>query len=711
MPANRLQGARSPYLLQHANNPVDWFPWGDEAFAQARAEDKPLFVSIGYSACHWCHVMERESFEDPAVAAYLNAHFLNVKVDREERPDIDQVYQLAHQALTGRAGGWPLSVFITPNRRPFFAGTYFPPRPLRGMPSFWQVLEAISAAWDHKRPEIEAQADELTAALEGVAAGSVRSAPASPEAPSPARLAEAVATVLPRVDTLHGGFGSRPKFPNTMTLDLLVLAGALDLPDQGPTARRTVWHTLQQMAQGGIWDHLGGGFARYSTDAKWHVPHFEKMLYDNAQLLRLYLDAARLRVLHDDPDDLLPIERAHRVVREIGQYLAREMTAPDGTFYAAQDADSEGEEGRFFVWSPEALRAAAPEEAEVLARWFDVTEAGNWEEGRSVLWTPRPLQTVATTLGQAPEEVTAAIQRGRQRLLAAREQRPRPATDTKSLAAWNALCLGALADAGATLGDPTLEAMARGCFDAWRRVGWDGARLAHAMTEGVAYGTGFLDDYGALAGAAVDVFEATGDGGALAFARALLAAVREHFLDPESGSLAFTPDTAEVVLHRSRDGGDHATPGGVGLCLDAMLRVATIAGDGALADDARRVLGFYGPTAQGQGFAMPTVVRALDRAARGPVEIIVLGDPARDDTRAMWMAARGAYVPHRVMVVARDAEAAVAEGVDPELVAGRTAGPDGAPVAYVCRGTTCEMPARTAEALRETLRRVATAMG
>jgi len=710
MTARRLAGAHSPYLRQHADNPVDWYPWDDAVFARARAEDKPVFVSIGYSACHWCHVMERESFEDPALAAFLNEHFLSVKVDREERPDLDATYQLAHQSLTGRAGGWPLSVFVTPDQRPFFAGTYFPPKPRHGMPSFREVLEALHTAWHTQRAELDAQADELTEAVQRFARGTARGTPDGDVMPTSAWLGKAVAAVLPRVDTLHGGFGTRPKFPNTMSLDLLVLQGALGPAQQGAAARRAVWHTLRQMARGGIWDHLGGAFARYATDTKWHLPHFEKMLYDNAQLLRLYLDAARLQGLHHDPDGLLPPDHAHTIVRETAAWLAREMTAPDGTFYAAQDADSEGEEGRFFVWTAETLTAAAPEEAPALRAWFDVTATGNWEHGQSVLWTPRALETVAEGLGTTPEALRATLTTGRAKLLAARSTRTRPATDTKSLTAWNALTLGALVDAAATLGDAPMAALATACFAAWRQRAWDGARLAHALSEGVAYGTGFLDDYGALAGAAVDVFEATGDGEALAFAGALLGVVRARFLDPD-GSLAFTPDDAEVVLHRSRDGGDHATPGGVGLCLDAMLRVATLTGDAALADDAARVLAFYAPSARGMGFGMPSVVRAIDRATRGPVEIIVLGDAGRDDTRAMLAAARGVYVPHRVMVVARDAEAAVAAGVDPALVDYRTPGPDGAPVAYVCRGTSCEMPVRNAEALHETLRRVATAMG
>jgi uncharacterized protein YyaL (SSP411 family) len=706
MTANRLAGARSPYLLQHARNPVDWHPWEDAVFARARAEDKPVFVSVGYSACHWCHVMERESFEDPALAAYLNAHFLSVKVDREERPDVDATYQLAHQAMTGRPGGWPLSVFVTPDRRPFFAGTYFPPAPRHGLPSFREVLEAIVEAWTTRRADLDAQADALTTALARVA----ESPAGVGDAPTKAALSEALAEALPRVDTLHGGFGRRPKFPNTMTLDLLVLGAALDLDGHGATARRAVGHTLRQMARGGIWDHLGGGFARYSTDAAWHVPHFEKMLYDNAQLLRLYLDAARLRALRGDPDALLDDVTAHAVVRETAAWLAREMTAPDGSLYAAQDADSEGEEGRYFVWTPDEIARAAPDEAAALCAWFDVRPEGNWEHGRNVLWTPKPLAEVAQGLGQAPEVVREAIVRGRTKLLATRARRARPATDTKSLAAWNGLCLGALADAGSTLGDAALTAMATRGLDAWRTRAWDGARLAHAMVDGEAYGVGFLDDYGATACAAVDVFEATGDGGALGFARGLLDAVRARFLDPADGSLAFTPDDAEVVLHRTRDGGDHATPGGVGLCLDAMLRVATLTGDPALAADAHRVAARYNARTKGQAFVAPALLRALDRAARGPVEVIVLGDPARDDTQRLLRAARSVYVPHRVLVRAPDADAAVLAGVDAALVAYRTAGPDGAPVAYVCRGTSCEMPARSDEALVETLRRVADAM-
>ncbi len=692
--ANALAGERSPYLLQHAHNPVDWLPWGDAAFEKARAEDKPVFLSIGYSACHWCHVMERESFEDEATAALLNARFVCVKVDREERPDVDQVYQLAHQAISSRGGGWPLSVFLTPERKPFYSGTYFPPERRHGMPSFTEVLGAILDAWTQRRGDVTEQAREVAEALDAHAARARKPGDAPDDV-----LSAAVTQVFPRVDLGHGGFGRAPKFPNTMTLDLLMGAAALHLPEVGERAREVVAVTLDAMARGGIHDHLGGGFARYSTDAQWHVPHFEKMLYDNAQLLRLYADGARL--LGGDG-----AARHEATARAIVAYLTREMTSPEGAFYSAQDADSEGEEGRFFAWTREEFRAVAGDDADAACAWFDVTAEGNWEHGKNVLWTPRPLAEVAAALGRPEAEVLAAVARSRPRLFEAREKRPKPLRDDKCLAAWNALCLGALADAGASLGEDAWVAAAARCLDAWRSRAWREGALAHAMKDGVAYGHGFLDDHAGMAGAALDVFEANHDPAALAFARELGDAVLARFVDDATGALCFTAADAEVVLYRSRDAFDHAYPGGVGLCLEALLRVAELTGEEGYRAAADRALTLYAASATDNPMGMGSVLRAVDRATRGSVEVIVLGDASRDDTRALLTAARSVFLPHRLLVCAPSEEAAVAMGVDRELVMGRSCGKEGAPRAYVCRGTTCEAPVGDADSLLETLRRV-----
>ncbi len=696
---NRLATERSPYLRQHQHNPVDWMPWGDEAFERARREDRPVFLSVGYSACHWCHVMAHESFDDEATAALLNAHFVSIKLDREERPDIDQVFQLAHQVLTQRGGGWPLSMFLTPDRKPFFGGTYFPREPRYGMPSFQDVLRALHDAWTTRRDEVLEQANELTLA--------VAEAVATPRAKSPVEprgvLFEAVKRALPRVDLERGGLSGAPKFPNTMTFDLFVAAASLDRGDTGLAARRAVAVTLDHIARGGIADHLGGGFARYSTDAAWHVPHFEKMLYDNAQLARLYVDGARL---FDDGDAITPT-RCRAVVERTFAWALREMTADDGTFYSAQDADSEGVEGRFFVWTWDALGALLGDDADAVRAWFGVTREGNWEHGQNVLWTPDDEASVAARVGVSVEALRGAVARAVPLLFAARETREKPGLDDKRLASWNALLIGALADAGATFGVRAWVDAAARALHRWRTHAWNGTALAHAMHGAEAYGAGFLDDHAGMAHAALDLFEATGDREAFTFAVSLGRALVTRFEDRERGGFYYTADDGEVVLHRARDPFDHAYPGGAGLAVDALARLATLTGDAHFRTSVERAVNAWSSEAAANPLGMASLVRAIDRAVRGGVEVIVMGDPSRDDTRAMLACARSVSLPHRTIVALRDADEGLALGLDPHLVEYRVAGDDGAPVAYVCRGTACEMPARSVESLGATLRRVA----
>ncbi len=697
-PPNLLAGERSPYLLQHARNPVAWEPWGDAAFDRARREDKPVFLSVGYSACHWCHVMERESFDDEATAAYLNAHFVSVKVDREERPDVDHAYQLAHQLVAQRGGGWPLSMFLDADRRPFYGGTYFPPAPRHGMPSFREILAAIVEAWTQRREDVRTQAAELAGTLARVATR----VPA-PGEPSTELLAAAVARVLPRIDRAHGGFGAAPKFPNTMTHDLLLVAAVVERGARAKDAGDAVLLTLRRMRAGGIWDHLGGGFARYSTDAEWKVPHFEKMLYDNAQLLRLALHASRLLQHRGAPGS--DVAAMLGVAADTAAYLDREMRDADGLYYSAQDADSEGEEGRFFVWTPEQVVAAAGgADAEAVCAMFDVRREGNFEHGRSVLWTPRSVETVAAALGRDVEAVTAAVERARPKMLAARESRPHPMRDEKCLAAWNGLALGAAADLAATVGDDAAVASARGALLRWRDVGFATGRLAHAVKDGEAYGRAFLDDLGGLAGAALDVFEATFDGAALGFARALLDEVLAHFVDAASGGLFFAADDAEVVLHRAMDPSDHAYPGGVGLATMALLRAADLTGEARYRTAAERCLAASVTSAKDHPLGMGSVLLAADRAARGPMTVVVVGDASRDDVRAMLRSARTWLLPHRTLVCATDEAHAAALGVDPSWMQGRSGGAGGAPVAYVCRGTVCQRPAADLDGLATVLR-------
>ena len=684
---NRLARETSPYLQQHAHNPVDWYPWGPEALERAKREDKPILLSIGYSACHWCHVMERESFENEATAKLMNESFVNVKVDREERPDLDQVYQMVVQ-LMGRSGGWPLTVFLTPDQKPFFCGTYFPPADRYGMAAFPKVLGAIVEAYRARPDEIGSQAAELTRAIERVAAGE----PAAPAAITADSLGRASHKLAARFDAAHGGFGQRPKFPNTMCLDVLLRAG--------DTAR--VRKALDAMRAGGIWDHLGGGFHRYSTDERWLVPHFEKMLYDNALLLRLYADA--WRATGDD--------RYRQTARDVAAYVAREMTAPGGGFYATQDADSEGEEGRFFVWTPVEIDAACDGDAaaaEVAKAAFDVTEDGNFEHsGATVLSMPAPIDEVASALSMPREVADAALERARSRCFDAREKRPKPFRDEKILASWNGLMAGALASAGAAFGDASLVAAAERALGFVERTlvtpagpGVDARALRH-FKDGIVKGPGFLDDHAFVADAALDLYEATGQPRWVDLARSLCDAILAHFHDPGTESFVFTPDDGEAILVRPRDPFDHAVPGGVSTACRALLRLGALLdrdGESRYGGPATRAIERLAPAAFENPFGMSVTVASADRLARGTVDVVLVGPPgeARD---SLARAARRAYLPDRVLAYVDPADPRSLEACR-ALGEGKPAGDE--PVAYVCRGRTCSLPIRSASELAKAL--------
>jgi uncharacterized protein YyaL (SSP411 family) len=705
MNTNRLARERSPYLLQHAHNPVDWYPWCDEAFDRARREDKPVFLSIGYSACHWCHVMERESFESDETARVLNDRFVSIKVDREERPDIDQIYQLAHQVIAQRAGGWPLSMFLSHDRKPFFGGTYFPGERRYGMPSFREILTALEDAWYRKRSDVYEQAEELTRVVQRA----MSTATARPGRIDTDALGEAADAMMARAEPTHGGFGRAPKFPNTMSLDVLLCAGATTADAR---AHDHVLLTLDRMARGGIHDQLGGGFARYSTDERWLVPHFEKMLYDNAQLGRLYIEGWRAVPRGADANAHITRARCRAVAADTFAYVLREMTdEATGLFYSAQDADSEGEEGRFFVWTPsEVERIAGADDARAVCAWFDVTDAGNFEHGRTVLWTPRAADDVARLLGIPREQLDDAIARAAPRMFAAREERPRPMRDDKCLASWNALMIGALAHAGATLDEPTWVAAANRALGAWHDRAWSGERLAHAVKNGEAYGTGYLDDYAGMACAAIDVYESTFAAAQLAFARAVIDAMLDLFADSEAGDLYYAPRDAEIVLGRPKELQDHAYPGGAGLAADALLRLATLTGVLRYRSAAERLLASVASVARESPMGFATLVRAIDRAARGAIEIVIVGEPGAADTRALLAASRSVYVPHRALVCIADEADGVRAGLDAALVRGRTR-VGGAATAYVCRGAVCELPVTDAASLEIRLRESVRAAG
>jgi uncharacterized protein YyaL (SSP411 family) len=672
---NRLAREASPYLVQHSGNPVDWYPWGPEALERARREDRPILLSIGYSACHWCHVMERESFEDEAIARAMNEHFVCIKVDREERPDLDQVYQLVVQ-LMGRSGGWPLTVFLTPDQKPFFGGTYFPPADRYGMPGFPKVLEAVREAYVARRDEVDSTSAELARSISEVASGEAKGAPGDL---SPSLVANAARKLVARFDDEHGGFGHKPKFPGTMSLDVLLRAG-----DEARVRK-----ALDAMRAGGIWDHLGGGFHRYSTDERWLVPHFEKMLYDNALLLRLYVDG--WRALRD--------ERYADTARDIARYLLREMQSPEGGFYATQDADSEGEEGRFFVWTPAQVDEACGDDAEAgrtARRVWGITPEGNFEESGATV-----LSLVQPPRGTAEEH---ALERARRAMLDARERRPRPFRDEKVLASWNGLVIGALADAGAAL-DPALVAAAERAMRFVERVlvtpeGTERARVLRLAKDGVAKGSGFLDDHAYVADAALDLHEATGDPHWVGLARTIGRAIVAHFHDAADDAFFFVPDDGETILVRAKDPWDHAVPSGSSVACRVLLRLGALV-DPELGETGTRAAEKLARAAAGNPAGMSNAVGLGDRLVRGTTDVVLVGPRAAEGTKALARAAFEAWLANRVVAWVDPQDASTREACA-LLAEGKT--PRAASVAYVCAGRTCSLPIENATELAAELR-------
>jgi len=664
---NRLAREASPYLQQHGHNPVDWYPWGPEALERAQREDRPILLSIGYSACHWCHVMERESFENEAVATMMNEWFINVKVDREERPDLDQVYQLVVQ-LMGRSGGWPLTVFLTPDQKPFFGGTYFPPADRYGMPGFPKVLQAIFEAYHARRDDVNTQSAELVKAITEAASGdSAVRASERGQVLSSGFLASATRKLAARFDDENGGFGHKPKFPGTMSLDVLLRGGE----------RARVRKALDAMRNGGIWDQLGGGFHRYSTDERWLVPHFEKMLYDNALLLRLYVDG--WRAFGD--------ERYAATARDIAGYVLREMCSPDGAFYATQDADSEGEEGKFFVWTPLQVDAACAGDAEAARaakRVWGVTEDGNFEDSSATV-----LSRVEEPAGAAEGE---ALERARRSMFEVRETRPKPFRDEKLLASWNALMIGAMADAGSVL-DPALVAAAERAMRFVERIlvvpeGAGRSRVRRLAKDGAWKGQGFLDDHAYLADAALDLYEATGDPHWVTLARALGESLLTHFFDAKDGSFFFVPDDGEPILVRAKDPYDHAVPSGASVACRALLRLGALLDVRFHEPAARAVEGLAAAAAQNPG-GMSGAVALGDRLVQGTVDVVLVGPRQAAATQALAREVVRALLPDRVLAWVDPSDPRSVEAC-PILAEGKPAHHQ--PVAYVCRGRTCSLP-------------------
>jgi uncharacterized protein YyaL (SSP411 family) len=646
------------------HNPVDWHPWGAEALERARREDRPLLVSIGYSACHWCHVMERESFEDAETAALMNRLFVNVKVDREERPDVDRIYMDTVTALTGH-GGWPLTVFCTPEGRPFYGGTYYPPEPRHGLPSFRQLLEAVERAYRTRGAEVRQSAAQIVEAL-GRRPSGVASEP-----PGISTGVRGAQRLLQGADPEHGGFGRAPKFPTPPNLDLLLAACDHLQPRKAREALDHLVLTCREMARGGVYDQLGGGFHRYSVDAHWGVPHFEKMLYDQGQLLRTYAEAWR-RTGGGDDDLAWP-------VRETAEWLAREMRGPEGAFYASLDADNEGEEGTFYVWTPEQLESAlGGESAAAFGSAYGVTPDGNFDGATTVL----------SDRAREPRDRWASE---RAVLLRARDARPRPATDRKRVAAWNGLAISGLARAGSTLAMPALVDAARSAAEfALGALRNPAGRLQRIFDGERARIPAFLDDHAALLEGFLDLHRAGAGDAWLAHAVARAETIALRFYDCEAGALFLTPDDAEPLVQRPRSDHDGATPGSTGWALLGLVRVATLGGRADLARIVESVLRTHAFALERAAESEPTLARVALLAESGLSVAVIAGDPDAARTRALADRARGVLGPEDAVVVVRPGAPAPA-GLDPGWLAGRE--PRGErPTAWVCRGTRCSLP-------------------
>ncbi|HYY46608.1 MAG TPA: thioredoxin domain-containing protein [Candidatus Angelobacter sp.] len=652
--ANRLALETSPYLLEHAGNPVDWYPWGEEALAKARQENKPILLSIGYSACHWCHVMARESFEDPAIAGLMNQHFVSIKVDREERPDLDQVYMRAVQAMTG-SGGWPMTVFLLPDGTPFFAGTYFPGTDRYGMPSFRRVLTAVAETFSSRPQEVEATAGQVREFLHRpaipLAAGSL----------SPALLDEAYARVARDYDATHGGFGGAPKFPQPMVIEFLLRTHART---HDAAALRMASHTLQAMAAGGMYDQLGGGFHRYSVDDRWLVPHFEKMLYDNALLPRAYLDAWQVT----------GEATFRRIVEETLAFVERELTSPEGGFYSSLDADSEGEEGKFYLWTPTGLASAlGDEQATKVGAAFDVSEGGNFE-GRSILHPVMP-------------DATAVLDAVRDRLLAVREHRVRPHRDEKVIAAWNGLMLRTFAEAGRVLNRGDLVAIAernaRFLLEKLRSAG----RMLRSYKDGRAVQPGFLEDHAAVADGLFSLYEASFNPVWLDETRGLISEMLAGFWDEASGAFFDTAADQPSLIVRPQDVTDNAVPSGTSMAVDVLLRAGRLLGETSWVTTAERVLDRLAPTAAKAPTAFGRLLAALDFELGRPVELAIVGQPADAATSRLLDVARHRFLPNRLLALTTPD----ANGHRIPLLADRGA-LEGRPTAYLCEGFVCQTP-------------------
>ena len=678
--SNRLIHETSPYLKQHAHNPVDWYPWGEEALTRAKSENKPILLSIGYSACHWCHVMERESFENPDIAELMNQNFINIKVDREERPDLDDIYQKSAQAFMRRGGGWPLTVFLTPAQEPFWGGTYFPPVSRYGMPGFPEVLLGVVAAYQKEPGQVQENIDKVKTGLRRINALQASDAPLTADL-----IDGAVRDLSSFYEPVNGGFGDAPKFPTPPPFQLLLRQ--YNRTKESKILDMTL-HSLWKMAAGGIYDHVGGGFHRYSTDAQWLVPHFEKMLYDNAQLVRLYLNAWRLS----------REARFRDVVEETLIYVQREMVHADGGFYTAQDADSEGHEGKFFVWTPGGIKAVLGDEVgDIFCRVYDITDQGNFE-GKNI---PNLIKSNGKIEVPDMPHAHSELARARQKLLAARDQRVKPLRDNKILTSWNGLMISGVLEAYQAWGSPAYLAMATNALEFLLAKAYKDGRLYRTVTDGVARLNGYLDDYAFLTAALIDAFEATSEPRYLETARELTAILLEQFWDVQAGGCFFTARNHEALIQRMKSGEDSAIPSGNAIAAMNFLRLSSYTGEQIYLDRAEQTLRLFREQMDRNPYGTSSLLGALDFYLSKPKEIVLVGlrtDAAMND---LLSKIHGCYLPNKILVVVTEKTVGGSIGV-PAAAQGKTA-IDGKPTAYVCHDYTCSQPVTEWESLEKLL--------
>jgi hypothetical protein len=663
---NHLGDESSPYLKEHARNPVEWYPWGPEALSRAESEDKPILLSIGYSACHWCHVMARESFDDPEIAALMNRHFINIKVDREERPDLDDIYQKSAQVFTGRSGGWPLTMFLTPNQEPFYGGTYFPPVPRYSLPAFPDVLQGVIEAYRHHPDEVRKNIERVKSGLRRVSTPKT-----SAESLNDRLLGQAGAELARWFDPVHGGFGESQKFPAVPPLNVMLRQSARKAD---AALREKVLGQLRTMAAGGIYDHIGGGFHRYAVDVEWKIPHFEKMLYDNAQLVRLYLDGWRLT----------KEERFREVVEETLEYVRREMTHPDGAFFAAQDSETNGQEGASFVWTPDEIEAVLGRElGGQFCRLYGVTPEGNFE-GKNVLHR----------LGGGPpaeegEPEKSVLRAARGKLLAARDTRVRPQRDENILTSWNAMMISALFDAAATFGVSAYRAAAEKALTFLLDYACENGRVFRTVAGGKGRLNGYLDDAAWLATSLLDAFEATAHRWYLDQACVVTESLLSHFWDDDGGGCFFTSHDHERLLHRMKTCTDGAVPSGNAVFATVLLRLFSFTGEERYYDRAGRILRVFQTVMDQNPYSSAALLCALDWWLAGSKEIVILGPREHSVTEAMLTIVQERYIPNRVVLTVD--EIASNRISDLPLMQGKRR-VMGRPTAYVCQRQTCSPP-------------------